>query len=116
MGLNKGNKDTESEATKKVCWSFAVRSVVSTPKEPLAPGLLSTKTACPSRFLTLSPTSLATTSFEPPAGNGTTKLMGLLGQSCANADGCASATPSAVATRPLLKFRLLRIGMRLPIH
>jgi hypothetical protein len=49
--------------------------------------------------------------LEPPAGNGTTKLMDLLGQSCAKAPWAASATPTAVASKILLSCLFDRAGM-----
>jgi len=43
-------------------------------------------------------------------------LMGLLGQSCANAAKGESATPTEVKNRLRAKFLLERDGMSLPIH
>ena len=95
MVLNRGSSDTESEATKNVDWSFGARNTASTPSAPLAPGLLSITTVCPRRFLTPSPTTRAAISFEPPAGNGTTKVSDLLGHSSARAMAGAMARLSS---------------------
>src|SRR5690606_20269154 len=50
-----------------------------------APGLLSTTTGCPRTWDSGCASARASTSVVPPAGNGTIRLMGLLGQACAMA-------------------------------
>src|SRR5438132_12953765 len=51
--------------------------------EPDAPGLFSTMNWCLSESDSLTPSRRASGSTEPPGGNGTTSLTGLVGHSCA---------------------------------
>ena len=69
------------------------------PKMPPAPGLLSGTTATPKARLALSAKARNTASLGPPAGQGTIKLMGLLGNlSCAHAARLMSAGAAMLAT------------------
>ena len=57
----------------------------------VAPGLLSTITVWPRLWVSFSARARASTAVVPPAGNGTTRLIGLAGQACAKALPGASA-------------------------
>ncbi len=63
--------------------------------EPDAPARFSTTTGCLSRSASFWPTMRAAVSVGPPGGNGTTSLMGLVGQACAMA-----AVPVRAAKAP----------------
>src|SRR6478672_962889 len=72
---------------------------------PLAPDLFSMTICCRRLRDKYSPTRRAPTSVEPPAGNGTMKRTGRLGQSCPLAVGMA-----AISTRDATTRRSFTIG------
>jgi hypothetical protein len=78
---------------------------------PLAPPLLSTITFCPSCSPSLCASRRATRSVGPPGGKGTTIVIGLAGQACANAgapeQARAAAAITAARTRGRLRWVLL---------
>ena len=78
--------------------SGAERLTCVAPMVPVAPALLSTRKGWPSVLVRRGAMARATMSVEPPAGNGTTSVTGLVGQVCANAP-FAARTPHASAAR-----------------
>src|SRR5215470_11014301 len=81
---------------------------------PPAPPLFSMMTCWPSSSVSGGAKIRPTTSIGPPAGNGTTMVMGRLGQSCALAGPAqASATMNAVIPRMFLLPRSPRLCLSL---
>src|SRR5256885_11504125 len=76
--------------------------------EPPAPGLLSTMTGWPSRSPSLSASSRAGMSVEPPAAPGTTRVMGRVGQASAAMAAVAHSQAAAASVRRLNMVFLLR--------
>ncbi|MOA06288.1 hypothetical protein D3C78_1259190 [compost metagenome] len=75
-------------------WATNVEAMTSLP-----PGLFSITTGWPSFADSLVPTSRATASVEPPAANGTTMRIGLVGKSAACATDSRGARARAPARR-----------------
>src|SRR6218665_678250 len=67
------------------------RKAASTPIEPPAPGRFSTTTGWPSLSLRILASSRELLSVMPPGVNGTTKLIGRVGQVCPAASAGAKA-------------------------
>src|SRR5262249_20651837 len=85
-----GNFDRSTEFERKVkptmptVWpSAGERATASVPMIVFAPGRFSTTTPWPSALLKGCAIARATTSFDPPAGNGTTSRTTLDGKLCA---------------------------------
>jgi hypothetical protein len=74
-----------------------MRETAVEPMVPPAPPRLSMITATPSAAESLSAMARANTSFDPPGGNGTTKVMLRLGQVCA----CVLPATNAVIAAPV---------------
>src|SRR5262245_31225210 len=89
--------------------SGAARATASEPMAPLAPARLSITTGCPNASLSLGPINRTTTS-SGPGGNGTTTVIGRVGQPWAPAPGPDIATANIVAAKankpfiPTLRF------------
>ena len=69
-----------SDETKIVYPSGAARLASVAPTVPPAPALLSTMKLAPSFSCSLVPSVRAIMSVDPPGGNGTNKVTGLVGQ------------------------------------
>src|SRR6218665_3863046 len=67
------------------------RTAASTPIEPPAPGRFSTTTGWPSLSLRILASSRELLSVMTPGGNGTTKVIGRVGQLCPAASASAKA-------------------------
>src|SRR5665213_4092676 len=76
---------------------------------PLAPARFSTITGCPRRVVRPAASTLATRSVTPPAGTGTTNLIGLSGKLA-----CAPAASGTIAARNANAPSNLRIVMATP--
>ncbi len=74
--------------------------------EPAAPGWLTTTIFWPSTFSSSAAVTRVTWSVEPPAAQGTIRLMGLLGFHCAWAVAlnASTAAPARVVVRNLRLF------------
>ena len=72
---------------------------------PWAPALLSTMTACPIDSDSALATIRVTLSVTEPAGNGATKVIGLMGKFCA----CASIDHSIEAVQAMPQIKCLSI-------
>ena len=79
-------------------------ATMSAPIDPPAPPRLSTITGCPMDSLMRCATRRATISVVPPAGNGTTILIGFVGKLCAWAPCCRMSAVAAI-TAQLAVFR-----------
>jgi hypothetical protein len=79
--------------------SGAARITSPEPSVPPAPGRLSMTTGWPSAEPRPRAMARASRSVAPPAGNGTTMRIGLLGQAWPAAQGAASARTAATALR-----------------
>ena len=78
--------DRNVKPTMRTVWpSAGARATTSVPMIVLAPGRFSTTTLWPSALLSGCDSARATTSFDPPAGNGTTSRTTLDGKGCAAA-------------------------------
>ena len=96
------------DVTRKVVPSGAARLTWVAPMVPVAPALLSTRNGWPRVWVSLGPIARATLSVEPPGGNGTTRVTGFEGQTCAWAP---AAIRVPMARRPRNRFmRVLREG------
>ena len=63
------------EMTTSVCPSGSDLATLATPIDPLAPLWFSITTGWPNAFWSRAPITLAMTSLEPPAANGTTRVI-----------------------------------------
>ena len=72
---------------------------------PWAPALLSTMTACPIDSDSALATIRVTLSVTEPAGNGATKVIGLMGKFCA----CACIDHNIEAVQAMLQIKCLSI-------
>ena len=86
----------------------------STPVTPAAPLLFSTSTGWPNRVEMPCARWRPNTSDGPPAGNGTTKVMGLLGKAgcCALASSAGRAARPARAPRRVIDINFLQFFCR----
>ena len=81
--------------------SGAARATSATPMRPPAPALKSVTTVWPSALETRSLNVRAITSLSPPAGQGTTKRMGLAGHSCAQVGNAVTRQKAAAKRRSM---------------
>src|SRR5208282_2788209 len=81
---------------------------------PAAPGRLSMTTGCPNDSASRCPTSRARMSVVPPAGNGTTSRIGLLGYGWASAPAAVIASTTNSAAHCRIRVIVCSISASLP--
>jgi hypothetical protein len=91
--------------TSSVWPSGAARLTPVAPIVPVAPGLFSTTNGCPNFSCSLGAIARASVSVDPPGGNGTTIVTGLVGQASAWVESASDIASAA-------KMRFIMVSLR----